>query len=413
MTSAEWMKKLLGVGLAAVVATGCGAPEAVVDSDDAVGSERRDIVDVNQTPSKYQSIGNCWLYATASWAESLHLTASGEQVNLSESYWTYWNWFDSIISGRATMSLSTGGTFQTASSIIRRYGWMTESDFIPEEANAEKSNRQALALALINQSLSSGVLKDPTARRDRATVRLELDRAWGLSANVVAVLDQVFAANVTRTFPDAAAVSAATGTSLRTSSQLSVQYLASPTATADTSTTLAQALTDWTELYTPTPGTAAHRSWEKRVQRAMHGRLPVLITWFVDFNALNNRGQFADVPVTPGRQGFHMTVLEDYEVENVPGFGTLPAGTLENNPEALNAALSDEAQLTFFRTKNSWGTFRPDRPFVEGFPGHHDLNMKYLNGPVKQCLEKNGATDTTNCPWSIAPLMSGIMPRGF
>ena len=76
-------------------------------------------------------------------------------------------------------------------------------------------------------------------------------------------------------------------------------------------------------------------------------------------------------------------MLDDYEATNVPGYGKLPAGKLETRQAALNAALSSTASISFFRTKNSWGVSRADRAFAA--PGHNDLYLAYLNGPVQRC----------------------------
>ena len=101
--------------------------------------------------------------------------------------------------------------------------------------------------------------------------------------------------------------------------------------------------------------------------------MPVVVTWFVDFNAMDRtKGTFATVPSTIGRQGGHMVVLEDYQVSNVPGFGTLAAGTDISAPKALQAALAPEATIDFIRVKNSWGSsFGP--PQNSDLPGYHDL----------------------------------------
>jgi hypothetical protein len=389
----------------------CGVSEVAVEgieNDDALMSERQDIVDVEQTPAKRQAIGNCWVYATASWAESMTKTSTGRSRNFSETYWTYWHWFDQISAGAGT--ISTGGNFSTMKRIIATYGVMEEGDFLPEEATAEMSTRQASALAAINQALSTGALSTTVARRNRTLVRQELDRAFGLRPKLVTELNTVFGADVSRSIRSFEGRSAL----LIKPEAIAVSYVSTASG-AIKKTTLKTALSEWTESYYPssTASAASRRAMQKRFQRALHARVPVMLTWFVDFNSLNSSGQFLAKPTTPGRQGFHMTVAEDYEATNVPTYGTLPAGKVETRPEALEAALSDATQLTFIRTKNSWGTFRADRGFVSGYPGYHDLHFAYLDGPVKQCREKNGTTDSTDCPWSVTPLVSIIMPRGF
>jgi hypothetical protein len=407
---AVWIRTV-GVAGALSLAAGCGngagQAEEVAPELDPVLTAAQDIVDVDQTPAKRQSIGNCWIYATTSWAESLSLTATGAPENFSETYWTYWHWFDQIVTRRPA-SLTTGGGFSTMTRLISTYGVVSEGHFIPNEDTAEMSMRQKSALASMNQALASGALANPAARANRVLVRQELDRAFALAPETVAELDRVFGADVSRSFASRTAPDSET---LRDASTVRVSYLQADGSTKNGD--LRSALRDWTESYYPR-NTTSRRAFQQRFQRALHSRLPVLLTWFVDFNALDNStGSFAGPPTSPGNQGYHMTVAEDYAVRDVPGFGTLPAGVLETRPEALAAALDPSASLMFIRTKNSWGGLRPDRKFVEGFPGYHDLHFAYLNGPVKECAQTNGATDTSNCPSDLTPFVSVIMPRGF
>ena len=123
--------------------------------------------------------------------------------------------------------------------------------------------------------------------------------------------------------------------------------------------------------------------------------------WFVDFAAMGADKAFRAPPTVPGRQGGHMTVLEDYEIDNVPGFGTLKAGIdFTNDPKALAAALDSKATVRFFRVKNSWGADLAPQGAADDFKGFHDLFMEYLNGPLKECkgtdpANKCATTSTT------------------
>jgi hypothetical protein len=121
------------------------------------------------------------------------------------------------------------------------------------------------------------------------------------------------------------------------------------------------------------------------------------------FDELQRRG--------PGRQGGHMTVMHDYQAE-VPGIGLLEAGK-PATPEQMNAALGEGVKIQFVRVKNSWGGIRPDRWNESAIPGFHDLEMKYLNGPIKECAEKDGHTDTTNCTREVTPLWDVVLPAGY
>src|SRR3954468_1747366 len=104
----------LVAALVSSLALGCAAPSDA--GPVATGSD--DIVSVPQTDVERQSIGNCWIYAEASWVESMHKAATGESFDTSQSYWTYWHWFDQVTSGMAP-AISTGGNWQTANSIVR------------------------------------------------------------------------------------------------------------------------------------------------------------------------------------------------------------------------------------------------------------------------------------------------------
>lgn len=372
---------------------------------DPIMLERQDIVDIDQTSVKRQAVGNCWVYATASWSESLIKAAGRGDFNISESYWTYWHWYGQIAQQRVRR-ISTGGSYGVISRIITNYGLMQEAAFIPSEAEAEMSLRQRSAEVAINASLTSGALATAEARANKRLVRQELDKAWGLSPTVSAQLDRAFGVDGAITLRTGAATA---GTDVLRPEEVQLQYKVRGVAQQRT---LAQALRDWTESYYPT-SPSSQRAFQKKLQAALHEGVPAILTWFVDFNALGSEGRFEGVPAVPGRQGFHMTVAEDYEISGVPGFGTLRAGVLETRPEALQAALADEASMVKVRTKNSWGAFRSDRQFVPGFPGYHDLYMSYLNGPIKQCRQDNGETNTRDCPWSIVPLQSMIVPRAY
>lgn len=409
----------------AVFAGGCTVEDAGDDAtregdEGETAANVEEIVDVNHSAVKRQSIGNCWLYATASWAESLAKSASptNAELNMSESYWTYWHWFDQIANGSPRTEIQTGGWFSTAVEIMARYGVMNEGSFIRSEAADEMSLRQKSALAKMNESLKNGALKTPEARRDRALVRRELDKAWELEPNVVTQLTRVFGSSVQRTF-DRSTVSTRF-TSIKRASDIKAS-LRDPQTKQPITGTLQDAIGTaggysrsgrlaWRSARYPWT-TAERRAVLGRVQRALHDRQPVVITWYVDFNALDPQGRFLAPPATPGVQGGHMTVLEDYQIDGVPGFGTLPAGTVESRPEALTAALDPAAKIAFFRVKNSWGSYRPDRQFV--LPGYHDLYMTYLDGPVKHCTQNATNTGSTDDCYDATPLGDFVLPAGY
>jgi hypothetical protein len=399
-------------------ALGVACSSATVAGPTATGAD--DIVNVPQTDVERQSIGNCWIYAHASWIESMHKAATSQDFDSSQSYWTYWHWFDQIAGGAST-KISTGGNWLTANGLVKKYGLMEERAFIVADSEAEMSARQASALAAINDSLANGVLRSSGARQNRALVRTELDRAWGLTPEVASALDRAFGADVSRTFVSTSAPADATDTAIQRAQVFAVAYPTAPGQPLQ-ARTLTQAMSEWRQVYY---SSSDRRGFQIRVQKALHDAQPVIVTWFVDFNALENRdngrrGAFNLLTLNelgPGRQGGHMTVLEDYQARLSDG-RVLQAGvTLDPNLPAdkalLDSALLASTEVQFFRVKNSWGAARPDRAFAEGMPGYHDLFLDYLDGPVKKCVERDGTTDTTTCPTATTPLQNVVLPPGY
>lgn len=393
---------------------GCSSSKDPTTSSD-------DVVTLPHTDVKNQAIGNCWLYATASWLEALHNAAANEVLDLSESYWSYWHWYlqilwsadDSPNNQYADLKeVQTGGFFWMASHIMKYFGAMREGDFIPEDASAITSGRQSRALAAINTSLREGALKDREARKDMDLLRRELDAAWGLSPEVSARLDAAFGRHLEKS-PDMS--------DYELHKVISSTKLTVTAVDANTHEKHAVTLIDilpsydgqpdgrfaWKEDYYPaTP--AERRAFLKRAQKALHDGLPPLLTFTVDFAAMRG-STFADIPASPGRQGGHMVAMSDYEIDNVPGFGLLKAG-VDATPEQLEAALADDAKIVFLRVKNSWG---PTGAGPElSVSGHYDLYMKYLDGPIKNCLQPDGSTDRENCR-DETPFTSLVLPAGY
>ena len=118
-------------------------PQLVGCLADDTDSSSDDITNVANSSVKKQSIGNCWVYASIGWAESLRLGYSGEELNLSESYVSYWHWFEQISGSAAGMTgvasldkdqISTGGFFGVAAELMRRYGVITRARSSPRRA---------------------------------------------------------------------------------------------------------------------------------------------------------------------------------------------------------------------------------------------------------------------------------------
>ncbi len=395
-------------------ASGCSAPEPTAET--ATTSDA--VVDIDHTSVKWQLIGNCWLYAAASWAESLAKSAGEGDLDMSESYWTYWHWFEQIVSGRATTKIDTAGRYTTAVDLMARYGVMSEGDFIADEGSRPWSLRQMAALARIDEALATGALSTPAARQDRELVRRQLDAAFELAPEVVEQLDRVFEPQVTRTLEEGSVD--LSGTAIKRPSDIKA-LLRDPTTKEPYLGTLADAIGTRTSTWGDRSGPfawktvtypsdpAARRTVLARMQRAMHDRQPVVLSWHVDFAALDPSGRFLAPPAQPGSQGGHLVVVDDYQVNDVPGFGTLPAGVVETRADALAAALLPEAEIEFIRIKNSWGTAMPD-PLLIG-RGYNDLFMAYLDGPMLHCRQENG-TSTNDC-WLDTPLKYFVLPAGY
>jgi hypothetical protein len=423
----RWLSLASLLTLACGGAVGCSADQAEDDvtTGDETGSSTDDITQVNHSKVKRQSIGNCWLYATTSWLEALNKAATNQELNTSESWLTYWHWYEQIANGQAGEEISTGGSWGTGVDLVTRYGIMKEGDFIPGEVDDEMSDTQKSALDAINLSLKSGVLKDPAKRRDRAAVRAELDRAWNLTPAVRAKIDTVFGAAVDKTL-DRAYASREPGNGIirakdfparlkdTTTGQFVNVKLSDAIGTSSGFWSPRQGKLAWNEANYPSSAGERRAFW-KRVQKALHDQLPVVVSWRVDFNALTRDSRFSLDTLNqlgPGRQGGHMTVMHDYEAE-VPGVGLLKAGE-QATPEQMTKALSDDTKILFVRVKNSWGGIRPDRWDDSVLPGYHDLEMAYLNGPIKECPEVHtGNPDPATCTSNTTPLWDVVLPAGY
>jgi hypothetical protein len=423
----RWLSLASLLAIACGGAVGCSADQAEDDAatGDEVGSSTDDITQVNHSKVKRQSIGNCWLYATTSWLEALNKGATNSEVNTSESWLTYWHWFEQIANGQASEEISTGGSWGTGVDLVTRYGVMKEGDFIPDEADDEMSDTQKTALDAVNASLKTGVLKDPAKRRDRAVVRAELDKAWNLTPATKAKIDAVFGASVSKTL-DRSYVSRAPGNGVIRAKDFPAR-LKDPSTGEVVNAKLSDAIGSSSGWWSPREGkfawneatypsdAAERREFWKRVQKALHDQMPVVTSWKVDFNALTRDSHFSLQELEtrgPGRQGGHMTVMHDYEAE-VPGIGLLKAGE-QATADQMTKALSDDTKILFVRVKNSWGGIRPDRWDDAVIPGYHDLDMAYLNGPIKECTEDaHGNTDPNDCPRSVTPLWDVVLPAGY
>jgi len=371
----------LGLGLASCsVAPSSSTPSSVV---------------IPHTEVKWQSIGNCWAYGALGWAEAVILADTGLRTNFSESYMTYRHFEEQLLAG--TDDIQTGGSFYRSRSLIARYGLMYEGDFLPDEATDAKSDAQEKALAYLKTSLKSGALsKDKSPE----TVRVELDKAFGIDFSKVE--SKVVRANAikvdTSTLWDKMAEMTSVPYPNRRMEEIDLPY--------------------FTDAY-PNSELSIH----KRVMKALIDKKPIVVNWFVDFNALSDQGVFSTEGLEPGRQGYHSVVVSDFTAAYRDESGktwTLPEGPLA--PEYLEKAL-ERGHITSLIVKNSWGgSDRPDRPSYvnyKGESGYAKILDTYAFGWLKEM--KEAAEDAENATESLTPEFKGsvrgvqsfILPAGY
>jgi hypothetical protein len=129
-----------------------------------------------------------------------------------------------------------------------------------------------------------------------------------------------------------------------------------------------------------TGSTDPWRAYELRVQASLQAFASLPISWAVVYpDMIASTGEFQPLvaSVDASNFGYHESLITDYQATNVPGFGTLPAGTPATKAQQA-AALDPSAEVTFLRIKNSWGVFAP----AAAVPGYDDLDISYLEGGV-------------------------------
>jgi hypothetical protein len=327
------------------------------------------VSDVEHTAVKRQSVGNCWLYAVGTWSESLHLSATHEQVNLSESYWTYWHFYKQMVNSSAT-KIQTGGNWAIATNIISAHGYMIEGDFIPGEANLEMSGAQARAEAAVNAAMSEGGELASPGSRTAENVSAVLDRAFGVNMLAAQELAKAASELVTGILPNGDAVKLSDSISARSANGWrAVSY---PVIYGENAVpTAAQVLERKKTLL--------------RVMKAVNNYQPVVMSVYIDFNGLDKTDSAFKLETliesgAPGHQGGHMVVLEDYVVDHVPDGhgGTMSIEEGDVSPELKEKALSGD--IRYLKIKNSWGTNRADRGIIDGY---HKFYSNYLNVPFE------------------------------
>jgi hypothetical protein len=379
-------KETIGFLMSISIMASCGAPPP----DDPSLSKPL-VTDVAHTIAKRQSIGNCWLYAAATWLESLALSSSQRTLNVSESYWTWWHFYNQLVNNPSISRLETGGSWTIARAIILQHGVVMEGDFIPGERNQEMSLRQKRAQERIDRELSTGTLSSPSQRTPE-NVRKVLDLAFGTDmARAEAQAYRPEDINLAQT-PDGQALSLKDLLSSR--SDYAWRELSFPRIFGENAIPGRR-----TEL--------ARKALWKRVMRALNDRQPVVVSLMIDFNGLDTGdGTFKGdrlISAGSGEQGGHLTVLEDYTVTDVPGVGRIGRGDV--SAELKEKAL--EGQIETLIVKNSWGVNRPDRGIREGITA---FDQKYLEGQYPWL--ENPDSPGSQALW-YTTLSSFILPPGY
>ena len=352
------------------------------------GEVQEALTDIPQTAVKRQQVGNCWIFATSAWVESLAYGEGGVASNVSEAYLTYHSWMRAIRMGRLVESdddsepsirIATGGYAGEALELMRRYGLMSEADFGVTTDDTARAKRE------IEAELSPGGALDTARARTRERVRTVLDRAFRVSPQVKSAMTRAFGDDLSRTIPDGADLPP----SITAPSEIRVgkdggrvitledaigkpiggDELVShegPYAWADTVVGVDEALED-TVL---------------RLKETLNQGFPVPISWVVDRDYRSpDDGSFqsARIKRTDSELGYHESLIDDYEV-TLPSGKTLAAGKVERRQQLLDEALDGRSKIQFLRVKNSWGfVSKSGIPQGEaGSRGYIDLAWKYL-----------------------------------
>lgn len=345
------------------------------------------VTSVDHTTVKRQSIGNCWLYAQTTWLESLLLSQTGEHLDVSESYFTYWHWYSQIINSSAS-EVSTGGFWSESNRILLEHGWVLEKEFIPAEDGVEMSRRQDAALQAINEQLQEGGRL--ASRRDRTPekVRAELDTAFGVVMADVQPLARTADATIVGKRVDGSEISLTSA--LRGGSQDRWQSASFPQVYGKNTRPTSRQV-------------ASRKALLQRVMKALNDRKPVVMTLMIDFNALDIADQTFKKSLLatsgPGRQGGHMVVLHDYAVKDVPGVGVIPEG---DQPDEMKVKALG-GQITMLKAKNSWGKNRPDRGLTDGY---NRFDWDYLTSQLEWTREGAGSSYYTT-------LSNFVLPPGY
>ena len=322
------------------------------------------VTQVKHTEVKQQSIGNCWLYAMASWMESLKLNQE-EELNVSETYWTYWDWYIKLKRGGGADEISTGGTWRMAVNIINQYGWVSEEEFVSSEGDQIYSSRQKCAEDRINRELKEGG-RLFEVERDHDTLISVLNDAFTCNDEIKVDGEAVYqtlakSSNDTQLVLPGSENVMSMRLMMRSWRTVQNPYRYSPNSAKKLPSTRTM---------------ASFKSMEQRIKKALNDHMPVVLGLYVSFNAVDAEGKFNLNSLAKkgslGSGGGHMIVMHDYTVSNVPELDYLGEGDMD--PELKEAALLGD--LDYIVSKNSWGANRLDRPWIKN--GYSRVDWDYL-----------------------------------
>ncbi|RZA27448.1 MAG: hypothetical protein EOP10_00055 [Proteobacteria bacterium] len=350
------------------------------------------ITNVAHTSSKRQSIGNCWLYAQATWLESLILSSDNTKVNVSETYWTYWFFFE-MLQKKPTLGedeeLATGGSWPVSSRIIQKYGWVEEKDFLPNSEASDMSIAQMCAEDYLTKALRNPnhILRNPNLTDNQ--IKDELHKAFSCDGASQDVRDHAYLVGM----PWVSHFELPNMDELKTQAKAAKETRIKDAKTGETSN-LAELLYDWQSLGMPrvsqfegkklpsTTSMVEYRKIEQKIKRALNDNVPVVLAFFVSFEAPDKDGIFNLNTLAKaghlGSTGGHMVIGKDYTAMNVPDVDFNRLGE-SNNGVDFSAELKEkayQADTDYIVIKNSWGTNRSDRPWITD--GTSRLSWDYL-----------------------------------
>ncbi|NOU29930.1 MAG: hypothetical protein HOO96_18655 [Polyangiaceae bacterium] len=411
--SRRWMYSLVLLSFA-VACSDSASSEGESTDDDLTHIPASGIKNQGET-------GNCWLYATSAWAESLSSDPrTGATKDFSTAYLAYWNFYEQIRDADASFRGVdwTGGSWGAASDLVMRYGLVELEAFTGEHAEDADAKLAVNAMKTINLSLRKGALRTKAARKDGALVRRELDRAWMVRPSLAAELTATFGLDGKTTFATGA-TTRADGAVIdpRKLSVTAVRAGATPaTSTLDQLIGRAKDESDvdqrvgafaWSGVDAPkrpSDPKKVVRAYLKRAQQALHQGVPVPFSWCAVDDGADDRGRYVNGLTGTVDECEHETLLTDYEVRLADGT-VLKADTDATDAQKA-AALADDAEILFLRVKNSWGSDESNPK-----PGYTDLYMSYLMSRVRSCPEKNERSeDCTDWPYMFDDM---TLPPGF